>query len=866
MAHQGGGDNYWARKKKRNHNNSFGNKRDESFGNGRSKFKEAQMKMQQSVQKHLENDYESSSDEEELETESILGSLLKNYSLLGGSNEDLGRTQNFLENAFQSGAAVCLICIGTVKRVDSIWSCSSCYGFFHLLCIQRWAKDSIAHQKLTAQDGTLKKDITYYWQCPKCRNDYNADSIPDRYECFCGRKVDPEFQPWLMPHSCGETCNKPLQPKCGHNCLLLCHPGPCPPCPKMVKSHCFCKKSAVLTVRCSKKDRSCGNICKKELPCKKHSCSELCHSGECPPCQQQSLVKCQCGVKTKLTKCSESSWKCDKVCGKPYSCGFHYCEEICQQGNCGPCPRTLPRSCPCGNETHILPCTEDAATCGGTCGKVLDCGIHTCSQRCHRGPCGSCMEFLEKSCRCGLHRKEVPCQKEYLCETKCKGLRDCHTHTCNRKCCDGQCPPCEKPCGKTLGCGQHKCSSVCHRGPCYPCQMTKTVTCRCGSTSLTVPCGTSKKRINIRCNKLCKIPPDCHHPVRENHRCHPGPCPTCKIPCGITRNCGHSCELPCHSSVLVNTMPNYKPDTPWEKVVAPVEVKCLPCPPCQVLVPVWCPGEHELLQLPCHRAFEQSCGRMCGRLLACTNHLCSLQCHTIINPRPIPENYQSSEEVKGYGDTCEECSQDCELERSCTHACPLTCHPAPCPPCLTIVKMRCHCTINPLYIKCSDWIAAEQSTKDTLLSCGNQCPKMYQSCGHRCNNTCHPGECTGEDQCRKRVKLNCPCKRIKKEVVCHLVSSTVVQCDSICESIKLEKQQKEEEEREANRAAEERRNREELERYEKKLQGSKRHRTKRKTINDQDDRSYWIKHKILIVSASVTLLFSVALFYFLYPH
>lgn len=50
----------------------------------------------------------------------FLGSLLKNYTLLGGTNDDLGRTQNFLENAFQSGAAVCLICIGSVKRVESV--------------------------------------------------------------------------------------------------------------------------------------------------------------------------------------------------------------------------------------------------------------------------------------------------------------------------------------------------------------------------------------------------------------------------------------------------------------------------------------------------------------------------------------------------------------------------------------------------------------------------------------------------------------------------------------------------------------------------------------------------------------------------
>lgn len=38
---------------------------------------------------------------------------------------------------------------------------------------------------------------------------------------------------------------------------------------------------------------------------------------------------------------------------------------------------------------YNLPCTEDVPTCGDTCGKLLDCGIHTCSQRCHTGNCGS---------------------------------------------------------------------------------------------------------------------------------------------------------------------------------------------------------------------------------------------------------------------------------------------------------------------------------------------------------------------------------------------------------------------------------------------------------------------------------------------
>jgi len=50
----------------------------------------------------------------------IIGSVLQLYSQIGGKSEDLGRTQRFLEDAFQSGAATCLICIGSVKRNDAV--------------------------------------------------------------------------------------------------------------------------------------------------------------------------------------------------------------------------------------------------------------------------------------------------------------------------------------------------------------------------------------------------------------------------------------------------------------------------------------------------------------------------------------------------------------------------------------------------------------------------------------------------------------------------------------------------------------------------------------------------------------------------
>ena len=44
-----------------------------------------------------------------------------------------------------------------------------------------------------------------------------------------------------------------------------------------------------------------------------------------------------------------------------------------------------------------------------------------------------CLVSVTKKCRCGLYSKELPCQKEFLCETKCKRTKECMRHPCNRK-------------------------------------------------------------------------------------------------------------------------------------------------------------------------------------------------------------------------------------------------------------------------------------------------------------------------------------------------------------------------------------------------------------------------------------------------
>ncbi|GAB1864395.1 NF-X1-type zinc finger protein NFXL1 [Camponotus japonicus] len=780
------------------------------------KFRRAQAQNKLSIERHLEANMSlNSSSEEEDETneedvQNVVGKVLLAYQ---GQSTDAEKVISYLINSFQSSSAVCLICISTVKKIDPIWNCNKCYAFLHMSCILHWINDSLSYKQA--------KGITPIWACPKCRMEYNQDQIPRSYECFCKKTINPPYQPWIIPHSCGETCGKLLQPECGHKCVLLCHPGPCPPCAKMVSVKCYCGKLLPQPRRCNAKNWSCGTICDKKYKFCSHTCNNLCHDGECPPCMETVSLKCHCKNNQKEGKCYEGTWSCERPCNRKFSCNVHICESTCHlPDDCGNCPLEKNRCCPCGKKRYEVLCRQQQVpTCGDTCGKLLDCGSHFCNMRCHIDRCGQCLEVVTKACRCGSYIKEIACGKEFHCNKKCTQMRLCGRHLCNKKCCDciskNTSNPCEKTCENMLNCRKHKCAAPCHSGPCYPCTRMDTVQCRCGSSKITVPCGTRKRIKPPPCNKSCKIPPDCHHNKRETHRCHQGPCPPCKKICGlIHKRCGHSCPATCHTKVWVKVKANgvkAQPIGPWEKPGKDImELKTLPCPPCEISVSVTCLGGHETRPWPCHMSKPSSCGRACGQLLPCKNHTCELTCHKI----------QTSDNKSDSVIPCMECEKECQFARlpGCMHACPEPCHPAPCKSCKQLVRVSCHCGISTLYRHCVDLITATNKKHDELLKCGNQCPKNY-SCGHRCINDCHPGECKGEEQCSKKVRLWCKCKRIKKDFLCLRLQKEqiTVECDNVCESLKIEKKEAQEAIIAKKREVEELRNRKEIEKFEKKF-------------------------------------------------
>ena len=779
----------------------------------------------------------------------------------------------------------CLICISGIKRNEAIWSCKSCYDTFHLTCIQRWAKDSIFQQKNLLEEESGQVDLSrgritqksnsikLNWSCPKCRTLYDEKSIPTRYTCYCEKVVDPTFDPWNIPHSCGDVCGKQLMPECGHKCLILCHPGPCPPCPKMVRNDCYCRNSAPATRRCFEKKWSCGKPCGQLLNCNQHKCPEPCHDGECRPCNKTSVQLCKCGRHQKSLDCASPEWQCEEKCGKPLDCGHHICDEICHEaGKCPPCQLSQLRTCPCGKNTYQLECTVATPTCGDTCGKPLGCpGGHVCIERCHRGKCGSCLQMVKKQCRCSQvlgnvkgRWKEVPCTKEFTCETKCKKMRDCRKHACNRKCCIGDCPPCEQPCNKQLSCKNHKCASRCHPSSCYPCNQTKEISCFCGHSRFLVPCGMERVTKPPKCRIKCKEPPNCHHPSRAPHSCHFGTCPPCRQICDKELKCGHKCQANCHDNVKVKVEedPGKKAATPLELQnhgKPKFEIKALECPPCEVPVPITCLGGHETSDWPCYQAKSSSCGRKCGRSLSCGLHVCERSCHKVKN---------APNEISA-GSNCRKCELGCARPRpaGCNHPCPRACHSDPCATCVQLIRINCHCGMAQLYVECEKWInPTSDEEKETLGCCKDQCPKLMD-CGHRCYLTCHSGKCGDVTNCRKKSKIYCPCKRKKKDVPCkERTEAMKMVCDNECESLKSKNRNNKELSEDAKkRELEEKLAREEAQRFEKMMsegnynnpegttrttQHSRKRKNRRRASQDLE-LSFIQRHKMLLLFLTI---------------
>ena len=158
---------------------------------------------------------------------------------------------------------------------------------------------------------------------------------PRKYLCFCRKQENPDWNPNITPHSCGEVCAKGSAKGnaglgCEHPCTQLCHPGPCPPCHRLITKSCGCGKSQIQDQCSSTSAHVCSNVCDKLLDCGNHRCELPCHTGSCSECAVTVEQACHCGRATRSLSCRDStassSFACGNICGGKLACGNHFCD------------------------------------------------------------------------------------------------------------------------------------------------------------------------------------------------------------------------------------------------------------------------------------------------------------------------------------------------------------------------------------------------------------------------------------------------------------------------------------------------------------------------------------------------------------
>ncbi|TQD72646.1 hypothetical protein C1H46_041831 [Malus baccata] len=559
----------------------------------------------------------------------------------GLKDSNLPQLVQEIQDKLTKGTVECMICYDMVRRSAPVWSCSSCYSIFHLACIKKWARAP------TSIDMSAGKNQGFNWRCPGCQSVQLTSSKEIRYDCFCGKRTDPPSDLYLTPHSCGEPCGKQLEREvpgkgvskddlCPHVCVLQCHPGPCPPCKAFAPPRlCPCGKK-IITTRCSDRTSvlTCGQHCNKLLDCWRHRCERTCHVGPCDPCQVLVDASCFCRKKVEVVLCGDMTVKgevkaedgvfsCSSTCGKMLSCGNHSCSEVCHPGPCGDCnlmPNKI-KTCHCGKtslQEERQSCLDPIPTCSQLCGKSLPCGMHQCQEVCHTGDCPPCLVEVTQKCRCGSTSRAVECFKTTMENEKFT---------------------CDKPCGQKKNCGRHRCSERC-------CPLSNSNNALSGDWDphfCSMPCGKKLRCGQHSCESLCHSGhcPPCLDTIFTDLTCACGrtsippplPCgtppPSCQLPCSLPQPCGHTSSHSCHFG---------------------------DCPPCSVPVAKECIGGHVVLRnIPCGSR-DIKCNKLCGKTRQCGMHACGRTCH----PPPCDTSCSAEQGSKtSCGQICGAPRRDC---------------------------------------------------------------------------------------------------------------------------------------------------------------------------------------------------------------
>ncbi|BEI98731.1 hypothetical protein CcaverHIS631_0310300 [Cutaneotrichosporon cavernicola] len=472
---------------------------------------------------------------------------------------------------------------------------------------------------------------------------------------------------------------------------------------------CFCGRLANPPTNTSA-PHSCNDACARTRPNCSHPCPLNCHPGPCPPCQVALVVRCPSHASALTVKCSTASTNdaaltpvCDEICDRELGCGKHRCENLCHFGSCGDCGEVDTVRCYCGEEDKVVPCgwnKKESKVCSDA-NETWE-GRFACDRVCSKKyECGI-HECLEK---CHPHPSSpIPCPTSPSVITTCP----CGATPLNllpgypRPDCTAPIPICGEACPKSRPCG-HACPLKCHTGECPPCHEQVYRPCRCGENTLLLDCDEVRERqqageTEFLCDRVCKA----------------------------LRNCGrHECG----------------------RVCCPLSYKAKR-------------KGRRALDLDFDNDDLHQCPLVCGKLLSCGIHACPKPDHKGACGRCLQASYD--ELICNCGHTVVYPPVACGTKVNCVFPCarpdppcghpktPHNCHEEPdCPPCPFLTAKPCACGKDPAVknIRCSQ--------SQDRVSCGQVCGKLL-GCGyHRCEKTCHPGECESCTQTCNKPKRIC---------------------------------------------------------------------------------------------------------------
>ena len=505
--------------------------------------------------------------------------------------------------------------------------------------------------------------------------------------------------------------------------------------------------------------------------------------------------KCFCGRLENPTPSRQSPFSCGEPCSVSRSSCSHPCVMNCHPGSCPPCSVLLLKtSCFCGRDAadgSRVRCGDPRASahsCGSTCGKLLNCGLHACESPCHE-TCGSCQKVVGTvKCYCGSESRDIFCgsqateSAQFSCGKAVPVLMNCGLHHFIRVCGENENIECPLSPNQfhTCACGSTESTSqrFSCKDPIEKCNLKKLTRLSCGH------------EVEISCRLPSNLSPidddqsfsaiECLAPVTQYCRCSRT---KRTVACKTARTEPFLCTQPCKT---FKTCEKCKCDT------------------------VCCPdfGRRD------YGAESHICYTLCEKLLNCGTHKCDAihhlghckKCSVIIRE---PQSCGCGRTVLNppfqCGTPIPACNGICNKELPCGHIDLSRCHSGPCAPCTILMSKLCAGGHQQLHkipcfaqniacnLKCGKALGCGRHTDKAgchtgpCHPCNQPCGTKLLFCEHECLAPCgHETEGCSKESCKARVIAACPCGLRTEEVLCRasesnpFPSTAALVCSSEC--------------------------------------------------------------------------------------